>query len=189
MGYELSLPINTTLSFLILYYVKNIIWPPSKETDSIATDYNLSYNWLPAKHPPTVVWKRYTPRTLEPFNGKDGGRILLAIKGKVFDVTDGRSFYGPGTLMDSFAYLSDNDTRFIKTDHMETLLGETPRGGWQNNPSILVNADAESCTLLLKLLSEMLTPLDQPIDKLEDLTPSEMYVPSFSSQPETDFEF
>ena len=101
MGYDLSLPINTALSALILYTIKNIIWPPIKESDTIATDYNKSYNWLPAKHPETVVFRTFTPKTLEPFNGKDGGRILLAIKGKVFDVTAGRSFYGPGRMVRS----------------------------------------------------------------------------------------
>jgi len=51
---------------------------------------------MPKSHPPTVLYKIYTPKTLEPFNGRDGGRILLAINGIVFDVTSGRNFYGPG---------------------------------------------------------------------------------------------
>jgi membrane-associated progesterone receptor component len=51
---------------------------------------------MPKAHPPTVLFTTYTPRTLAPFSGRDGGRILLAINGKVFDVTAGRNFYGPG---------------------------------------------------------------------------------------------
>jgi membrane-associated progesterone receptor component len=51
---------------------------------------------MPKSHPPTVLFKTFTPKTLEPFSGKDGGRILLAINGVVFDVTAGRNFYGPG---------------------------------------------------------------------------------------------
>ena len=51
---------------------------------------------MPRAHPPTILFTTYTPRTLVKFDGKDGGRILLAIAGTVFDVTAGRGFYGPG---------------------------------------------------------------------------------------------
>ena len=54
---------------------------------------------MPKSHPPTLLYRVYTPRTLEPFNGKDDGRILLAIDGIVFDVTAGRSFYGPSEFV------------------------------------------------------------------------------------------
>ena len=57
---------------------------------------------MPATHPPTVLFKEYTPRTLAKFDGRQdgsgdggGGRILLAIDRVVFDVTAGRNFYGP----------------------------------------------------------------------------------------------
>jgi len=51
----------------------------------------------------------YTPRTLTKFSGRNGGRILLAIAGTVFDVTAGRGFYGPGehSLIDF--YKSEGD--------------------------------------------------------------------------------
>ena len=51
---------------------------------------------MPKSHPPTVLFRIYTPKTLVKYDGTDGGRILLAINGTVFDVTAGRSFYGPG---------------------------------------------------------------------------------------------
>lgn len=54
---------------------------------------------MPKSHPPTLLYKTYTPKTLEPFHGKDGGRILLAIDGIVFDVTAGSSFYGPSEYL------------------------------------------------------------------------------------------
>jgi len=57
---------------------------------------------MPKSHPPTVLFKTYTPKTLEPFNGVDGGRILLAINGIVFDVTAGRHFYGPSGCFSLF---------------------------------------------------------------------------------------
>jgi membrane-associated progesterone receptor component len=96
---SLSNPVNTGLLLLILYYTRSIVFPSSPRARSpteVPNSYEKGYSWMPANHPPTVVYKNYTPRTLEPFNGKDGGRILLAIDGTVFDVTAGRSFYGPG---------------------------------------------------------------------------------------------
>lgn len=96
MSYDFSLPLNTVLSLVILYYLRNIIFPTVKTPDVVPTDYNNSYSWRPKDHPPTVIYQKYTPKTLEKYNGKDDPRILLAIKGTVFDVTQGRSFYGPG---------------------------------------------------------------------------------------------
>jgi len=51
---------------------------------------------MPRTHAPTLLYTTYTPRTLTKLSGHDGGRILLAIAGTVFDVTAGRAFYGPG---------------------------------------------------------------------------------------------
>ena len=39
----------------------------------------------------------FTPKQLREYNGKSNeGRILIAVNGKVFDVTKGKRFYGPG---------------------------------------------------------------------------------------------
>ena len=97
MGLTLNFgtPINTGLLIYILYSVQRIIFPPLKARTTVPTEFKDSYTWMPKSHPPTVLFKTYTPKTLEPFNGKDGGRILLAIDGVVFDVTAGRNFYGP----------------------------------------------------------------------------------------------
>lgn len=66
----------------------------------------VSYNYFsasaappPAPRPrlPTLVFKEYTPKELAQFDGRtEDTRILMAIQGKVFDVTRGRNFYGPG---------------------------------------------------------------------------------------------
>ena len=46
----------------------------------------------------------YTLEMLKPFTGENGGRILVAISGKVYDVTTrGKSFYGPGGAYHIFA--------------------------------------------------------------------------------------
>lgn len=48
--------------------------------------------------PPLPRLKRrdFTPAELKRFDGVQDPRILMAINGKVFDVTKGRKFYGPG---------------------------------------------------------------------------------------------
>ncbi|KAF8512990.1 cytochrome b5-like heme/steroid binding domain-containing protein, partial [Gautieria morchelliformis] len=139
---SLSNPVNTALVLLILYYVQSIVFPSSSRPRSpteVATSYEKSYSWMPANHPPTVVFQTFTPRTLEPFHGRDGGRILLAIDGKVFDVTAGRSFYGPDGMYGNFA-----------------------------------GRDASRGMAKQSFDESMLTPVDQPLDKLKDLDASEI---------------
>lgn len=84
------------------------------------------------------VFKTFTPRTLRPFNGVDEPSVFLAVEGKVFDVTSGASFYGPGGPYANFA-------------------------GRDASRGLAKNSFDE----------EMLTPIDQPIDKLEDLSAEE----------------
>lgn len=55
------------------------------------------------KPPPPVVFRTYTPRTLLPLNGENGNPVYLAVRGRVFDVTSGRNFYGPGGPYANFA--------------------------------------------------------------------------------------
>ncbi|KAH8168474.1 cytochrome b5-like heme/Steroid binding domain-containing protein [Sarocladium implicatum] len=52
--------------------------------------------------PPPTLFKTYTPRTLLPFTGVDGP-VYFAVRGRVFDVTRGRNFYGPGGPYANFA--------------------------------------------------------------------------------------
>ena len=112
-----SNPLNTLLLTPILYLVYKIIFPSRPvSSKTLPSEYNPEvYNWLPASHPPTICYKRFGPKELSKYDGKgvgaEGGRILLAIMrigrdgklplGKVertvFDVSNGRNFYGPGT--------------------------------------------------------------------------------------------
>lgn len=98
-SFDLGTPINTALVLYILYSVQRIILPTTSKPATIPNEFKAGYTWLPKSHPPTVLFKVYTAKTLEPFSGRDGGRILLAINGIVFDVTAGRNFYGPSTYL------------------------------------------------------------------------------------------
>ncbi|GFZ45565.1 hypothetical protein JCM24511_03293 [Saitozyma sp. JCM 24511] len=104
----LSNPLNLLLIPPILYLAFRIVVPGEYDADV--------YNWMPAKHPEVIVHRKYTAAELAELDGKDGGRILLAIMrvgrdGKVskglertvFDVSNGRSFYGPDGMYGNFA--------------------------------------------------------------------------------------
>jgi membrane-associated progesterone receptor component len=49
------------------------------------------------------VFQTFTPPTLEPYNGTKGKPIYFAVRGRVFDVSAGRNFYGPGGPYSNFA--------------------------------------------------------------------------------------
>lgn len=56
----------------------------------------------PPKKPelPKMKKQDFTLEQLREFDGKGPeGRILIAVNGKVFDVTRGKRFYGPGTCI------------------------------------------------------------------------------------------
>ena len=94
---NLSNPINTALLLYIIYSIHRIVFPSvTLPPKPIPTEFKSGYTWMPKSHPPTVLFKNYTPKTLAQYDGKDGGRILLAIMATVFDVSAGRNFYGPG---------------------------------------------------------------------------------------------
>lgn len=57
---------------------------------------------LPAA-PAPIVFQTFTPRTLLPKNGLNGEPVYLAVRGRVFDVSPGRNFYGPGGPYENFA--------------------------------------------------------------------------------------
>ena len=55
------------------------------------------------KAPAAIVFRTFTPPMLKPYNGENGMPVYLAVRGKVFDVTSGRNFYGPGGPYENFA--------------------------------------------------------------------------------------
>jgi len=50
-----------------------------------------------------LVFQTFTPSTLLPYNGIDKPQIYMGVRGKVFDVSPGKSFYGPGGPYHVFA--------------------------------------------------------------------------------------
>lgn len=100
MSFDLSLPVNSALLLYVLYCVQRIVFPSTKAAQKPPSEFKDGYSWMPRAHPPTLLFQTYTPKTLAPFNGEEGKRILLSIKGVVYDVTAGRGFYGPSESLD-----------------------------------------------------------------------------------------
>ncbi|TGJ79272.1 hypothetical protein E0Z10_g9489 [Xylaria hypoxylon] len=82
-------PLNLIL-VLITFYTTYLLYKPSPPAT------------LP-REPPAVVFRTFTPHTLLPFNGMNNMPVYMAVRGRVFDVTSGRNFYGPGGPYENFA--------------------------------------------------------------------------------------
>ncbi|KAF7361319.1 Damage response protein 1 [Mycena sanguinolenta] len=158
MGFTLQLgtPVNTALFVFILYSVQRIVFPRVSKPATIPREFKAGYSWMPKSHPPTVLFKTFTPKTLEPFSGRDGGRILLAINGIVFDVTAGRNFYGPNGMYGNFA----------GRDASRGMAKQS----FDKGPLVFFCVSVR----ITNAAPEMLTPIDQPLDKLADLQPDEI---------------
>ncbi|KAG9004959.1 hypothetical protein FRB94_001928 [Tulasnella sp. JGI-2019a] len=131
-------PVNALLLLPIAYLTFSILFPDVETPKKPATAWRGGYSWRPQSHPQTLLFLKYTPKTLQPWNGKDKPRILLAIDRKVFDVTAGGSFYGPGGPYGNFA-----------------------------------GRDASRGMAKQSFDTDMLTPVDQPLDTLADITKDE----------------
>jgi membrane-associated progesterone receptor component len=82
-------PLNIILLGVALYTIYTMLKPTPPPS-------------LP-KEAPATVFRTFTPRTLLPYNGENNMPVYLAVKGKVFDVTTGKNFYGPGGPYANFA--------------------------------------------------------------------------------------
>jgi membrane-associated progesterone receptor component len=86
---SVATPVNAILFALALLIAYYSLRPKSKPT-------------LPPAPAPTV-FQTFTPPTLLPYNGTNNMPVYLAVRGRVFDVTPGRNFYGPGGPYENFA--------------------------------------------------------------------------------------
>ncbi|CCH42958.1 Damage response protein 1 [Wickerhamomyces ciferrii] len=78
-------------------FIKEFFFPSNKTEDPTADDSTSTTKTDP------IVEGIFTPRTLSNFNGHDDPKIFMAVKGTVYDVSAGRSFYGPSGPYSNFA--------------------------------------------------------------------------------------
>ncbi|KAK9455996.1 cytochrome b5-like heme/steroid binding domain-containing protein [Dipodascopsis uninucleata] len=126
--------VNVGLALLSTYILYRQIFPSKTVPDS----HKRAKKTSEATEEP-LVYQKFTPKSLSPFNGVDNDKVLLAVKGTVYDVTAGRSFYGPGGPYSNFA-----------------------------------GRDASRGLAKGSFDDDMLTPIDQSIDELKDLTEEEL---------------
>lgn len=90
----MSLTSGNNLGFLVLAIVLAAIWMArgglDAESDSL-------------QEPDALEIQNFTPRMLQKYNGVDDPRVLMGVNGKVYDVTAGKTHYGPGGPYASFA--------------------------------------------------------------------------------------
>ena len=138
----ISSPTNIIL-FMILLYVVYLRLRPAATLPPIMPD-------------EPIVFAYYTPLELSEFDGRKNQKILMGIRGRVYDVSAGRRFYGPEGPYGNFAGrdasrgLSKGSFDEGKV-HLIRLLGNSAYYGYL----------------------DMITPLDQPMDPLHDMTPEE----------------
>ena len=149
MSFSFSHPVNTALLLYILYLLQRIILPSASVPRSPPTEFKGGYSWMPRTHAPSVLFTTYTPRSLEKFSGIDGGRILLAIAGTVFDVTAGRGFYGPGKCSLSLQLPRQRKVadEYVKMGCTGILRVGMRRGVWRNNRLMLARLTLSLCAL------------------------------------------
>lgn len=87
-------PINIVLLIAIIYLIYKIL-KPETEYDDVKVEPSL----------PPMKKQDMTPRQLREYDGlkREDGRVLIAVLGKIFDVTKSKNFYGPGGPYSSFA--------------------------------------------------------------------------------------
>ncbi|ORY49194.1 cytochrome b5, partial [Rhizoclosmatium globosum] len=88
-----SNPVNWILGAVVAYLVFAIS----------TTDKTAAAGVPPPKHQDVIELKNFTPKELAEFDGRKSKTIYLAVKGKVYDVTPGASFYGPDGMYGNFA--------------------------------------------------------------------------------------
>uniref|UniRef100_A0A6M2E549 Putative steroid membrane receptor hpr6.6/25-dx ixodes scapularis steroid membrane receptor n=1 Tax=Amblyomma tuberculatum TaxID=48802 RepID=A0A6M2E549_9ACAR len=88
-------PLNVVLASICIYLIYKIFF---SRQHSRSTDVRREPELPPMKR------RDMTPEEIRKYDGTgEDGRVLVAVNGKVFDVTRGRNFYGPGGPYHAFA--------------------------------------------------------------------------------------
>jgi membrane-associated progesterone receptor component len=87
-------PLNMFLVGLIVYFSYRLFIKDTKKSKKIEAQ---------PKRLAKMAKRDFTLNELQPFNGKnEDGRILIAVLGRVFDVSMSAQFYGPGKICNFF---------------------------------------------------------------------------------------
>lgn len=84
----ITMPVQIVILIIMVSLIKRFILSKTK----------LAYIEPKVEELPPMKKRDFTIEELRKYNGKDNERILIAVNGKVFDVTAGKSFYGPGNI-------------------------------------------------------------------------------------------
>lgn len=92
-------PLNWALASLSLYYLGQFLFPSPPPASvpkgsTLSAELRKAAALSPDSAP--LVFKDYTPEELCAYTGRHGTRILIGVRGRVFDATSGARFYGPG---------------------------------------------------------------------------------------------
>jgi hypothetical protein len=136
--------LNLVLCFVVLYLIYSILPASQVQYDDELPIKPTKYNWRPKSHPFAHTWTTFTTESLAKYDGSataPDGRILFALRRKVYDVTLGKNFYGPGQYS---PFVSPPSNLFVLTiyENAQAVLMKSLRDGmhqeeWRNNLLIL----------------------------------------------------
>ena len=82
-------PVQIGLLIFVVFIIRRLIISKRKvDDDGLYKEPEL----------PSLGKRDFTLEELKPYNGVEKEHILVAVNGKVFDVSKGKSFYGPGII-------------------------------------------------------------------------------------------
>ncbi|KNG87778.1 hypothetical protein ANOM_004626 [Aspergillus nomiae NRRL 13137] len=83
----------TILQVTVLFLVFTLAYTRSRRSGPVASQ----------TLPSPGSFRTFTPSDLLDFNGTNGKGIYIAVRGRVFDVSTSKNFYGPGGPYENFA--------------------------------------------------------------------------------------
>ncbi|KAJ2419039.1 Dihydrodipicolinate synthase, partial [Coemansia sp. RSA 2531] len=98
------------------------------------------------KRSPQISYKSWTKRELSKYTGADNGPILIAVKGKVYDVSLGRGFYGTGCAYNVFA--GRDASRLLATQSFDDGMTEAELDAPIDNLQDLTDEDLDASATL-----------------------------------------